>query len=447
MHCAPQLHNPAGPMQVIVEVRGGLASKIADNRAEHSTQRSVGGIAVNDKRYCLGLDFGTNSVRALIANAEDGQTVAVAVAEYSRGHKGILEDRGNPHIARQHPADYHESLLVSVRKAIEAAQSTPAFAPEKIIGIGIDTTGSTPMPVDEQGTPLAFNPRFEDNLNAMAWLWKDHSAMAEAEQITGLAGQHRPEYLSRCGGTYSSEWFFSKIWHCLNADPDVFEAAYSWVEFCDYIPALLTGNLQPDEIKRSVCAAGHKAMYSDEWGGLPDTEFLSMLDPKIGALRERLYERAYASDVRAGDLCKEWAQKLGLPAGIPVAVGGFDAHYGAIGAGVGEGTVVKIIGTSACDIAVAGAEQGPPDIPGVCGVVKGSVVPGYYGIEAGHMALKLGSRQWATSSIGGLARFARAALSSMRYSQKRPRSWRPAKADCWRWTGTMETARYWWMPG
>ena len=339
------------------------------------------------KRYCLGLDFGTNSVRALIADVENGEAVAVAVEEYGRGEQSILEDARNPHVARQHPADYHESLLASVRKAIEAGRDNGEFSPANIIGIGVDTTGSTPLPVDQQGKPLAFDPRFEGNLNAMAWLWKDHSAMAEAEQITELAQQHRPEYLKRCGGTYSSEWFFSKLWHCLNADPDVFEAAYSWVEFCDYIPALLTGNLQPDEIKRSVCAAGHKAMYSEEWGGLPDEDFLSLLDARMGALRERLYEQAYASDVPAGGLSAEWAQKLGLPAGIPVAVGGFDAHYGAVGAGVREGTVVKIIGTSTCDITVAGAEEGPPDIPGVCGVVRGSVLPGYYGIEAGQSAV------------------------------------------------------------
>jgi len=340
-----------------------------------------------EKRYCLGLDFGTNSVRALIADVENGEAVAVAVEEYRRGEQGILEDARNPHVARQHPADYHESLLASVRKAIEAGRDNREFSPANIIGIGVDTTGSTPLPVDQQGTPLAFGPRFEGNLNAMAWLWKDHSAMAEAEQITELAQQHRPEYLKGCGGTYSAEWFFSKIWHCLNADPDVFEAAYSWVEFCDYIPGLLTGNLDPDETKRSVCAAGHKAMYSEEWGGLPDEDFLSLLDARMGALCERLYKQAYASDVPAGGLSEEWAQKLGLPAGIPVAVGGFDAHYGAVGAGVREGTVVKIIGTSTCDITVAGAEEGPPDIPGVCGVVRGSVLPGYYGVEAGQSAV------------------------------------------------------------
>ncbi len=339
------------------------------------------------KRYCLGLDFGTNSVRALIADVDNGEAVAVAVAEYSHGEKGIVEDARNPHVARQHPGDYHESLLASVRNAVEIGQSSEEFSPANIIGVGIDTTGSTPLPVDERGRPLAFAPRFEGNLNAMAWLWKDHSAMAEAEQITALAQQHRPEYLRQCGGTYSAEWFFSKIWHCLNVAPEVFEAAYSWVEICDYIPALLTGTLQPNEIKRSVCAAGHKAMYSEEWGGLPDAEFLGLVDGQMGALRERLYEQAYASDVAAGSLSEEWAQKLGLPAGIPVAVGGFDAHYGAVGAGVGEGTVVKVIGTSTCDITVAGAKEGPPNVPGVCGVVKGSVLPGYYGIEAGQSAV------------------------------------------------------------
>ena len=355
--------------------------------AGRTGQQQRGGVLMVQKRYCLGLDFGTNSVRALIADVENGEAVAVAVEEYRRGEQGIFEDARNPHVARQHPADYHESLPASVRKAIEAGRDNGEFSPANIIGIGVDTTGSTPLPVDQQGTPLAFEPHFADNLNAMAWLWKDHSAMAEAEQITELAQQHRPEYLKRCGGTYSSEWFFSKIWHCLNADPDVFEAAYSWVEFCDYIPGLLTGNLRPDEIKRSICAAGHKAMYWDEWGGLPDADFLNLLDARMGALRERLHEQAYASDMPAGCLSEEWAQKLGLPAGIPVAVGGFDAHYGAVGAGVREGTVVKIIGTSTCDITVAGAEEGPPDIPGVCGVARGSVVPGYYGIEAGQSAV------------------------------------------------------------
>ncbi len=337
--------------------------------------------------YALGVDFGTNSVRALLVDVHTGEEVATDVHDYQRGEAGIIGDAGDAHVARQHPADYHEGLVASVRGVVEQAAAREDFSPEQVIGIGVDTTGSTPIPVDRAGTPLALAEEFEDDPNALAWLWKDHSSMEEAERITELASEHRPEYLSKCGGTYSSEWFFSKIWHCLNVAPEVFEAAHSWVELCDYITALLTGETAPEAIKRSVCAAGHKAMYCDEWGGLPDADFLAMLDPELGQLRGRLYEQAYSSDVAAGELCGEWAEKLGLPEGIPVAVGAFDAHYGAVGAGVGTGTLIKIIGTSTCDITVASKAETPAEIPGVCGIVDGSVVPGYYGIEAGQSAV------------------------------------------------------------
>jgi len=338
-------------------------------------------------KYAIGLDFGTNSVRALIVDVGTGQEVATSVHHYQHGEQGIVTDPTNPHIARQHPRDYHEGLEDSVTAALQQAQSVPEFAAERVIGIGVDTTGSTPLPVDQDGVPLAFHEHFQDNINALAWLWKDHSSMAEAEQITRLAAQHRPQYLKKCGETYSSEWFFSKIWHCLNVAPEVFAAAYSWVECCDYIPAVLVGDTRPENIKRSVCAAGHKAMYCEEWGGLPDDEFLTLLDPKLGELRGRLYEKAYASDITAGQLSKQWAEKLGLPAGIPVAVGAFDAHYGAVGSGVAPGILVKIIGTSTCDITVAPKTGDSLYIPGVCGIVDGSVLPGYYGIEAGQSAV------------------------------------------------------------
>lgn len=338
-------------------------------------------------RYTIGLDFGTNSVRALIANVATGEEVATAVADYQRGEAGVIGDPSNPHVARQHPADYHEGLVACVREVLERAAAVPGFAPGQIIGIGVDTTGSTPIPVDATGTPLALRPEFAANPDAMAWLWKDHSSMAEAERITELAAQHRPQYLAKSGGTYSSEWFWSKIWHCRNVAPEVFAAAHSWVEFCDYIPALLVGDTNPATLKRSVCAAGHKAMYCEEWGGLPDAEFLAMLDPQLADLRERLYRQAHASDVCAGTLCAEWAQKTGLPAGIPVAVGAFDAHYGGVASGVGVGTLVKILGTSTCDITVAAKTGAPLNIPGVCGIVDGSVLPGYYGIEAGQSAV------------------------------------------------------------
>ena len=204
-------------------------------------------------KCAIGLDFGTNSVRALIVRLCDGEEIATAVANYPRGDAGIITDPANPHVARQHPLDYHEAMVVCVREALKIAADVPGFQPSDIIGVGVDTTGSTPIPVDAAGTPLAFLPQFADNPNALAWLWKDHSSMAEAETITQRASELRPHYLARSGGTYSSEWFFSKIWHCLNVDPDVFDAAYSWVEFCDYIPALLVGDTRPDA-SNAACA-------------------------------------------------------------------------------------------------------------------------------------------------------------------------------------------------
>ena len=342
---------------------------------------------VSDRKFSVGLDYGTNSVRAIIVDVSNGDEVATAVADYRSGDDGVIIDPGNPHIARQHPQDYLDGLEECVAGAMEIASATEGFVPGNVIGIGVDTTGSTPIPVNEDGTPLALTERFRDNINALAWLWKDHSSMSEAEQITALASAHRPQYLEKCGGTYSSEWYFSKIWRCLNIAPDVFEAAHSWVEFCDWVPAVLAGDTKPENVKRGVCAAGHKAMYCEEWGGLPDAEFLGMLDRKMAELHARLYRKAHASDVAAGGLCAEWAERLGLPEGIPVAVGAFDAHYGGVASGVAPGTLVKIIGTSTCDITVAPKTDEPLDIPGVCGIVDGSVVPGMYGIEAGQSAV------------------------------------------------------------
>ncbi len=340
------------------------------------------------KKYALGLDFGTNSVRALIVDVANGEEVGTSIYAYETGQDGIILDPADPHLARQHPQDYLKGLEVSVRGAIEEAKKGgPSFLTDRIIGIGIDTTGSTPLPVDREGIPLCFKEPFHNNPNAHAWLWKDHTSTAESARITELAAAEHPEYLAKCGGTYSSEWFFSKIFHCLNTDSEVFEAAYSWVECCDYIPAVLTGTTRPDMIKRSRCAAGHKAMFSNEWGGLPAKEFLAKLDPKLGELRDRLYKESLTSDIKAGTQTEEWARKLGLPAGLPVAVGAFDAHLGAVGSGVAAGKLVKIIGTSTCDVAVWPSDEPLADIPGVCGIVDGSVLPGYYGLEAGQSAV------------------------------------------------------------
>jgi L-ribulokinase len=340
------------------------------------------------KRYALGLDYGTNSCRSVIVDLSNGAEVATHVFPYPTGSEGILLDPRDPNLARQHPKDYHEGLVVIVRQALKKAKKTDRkFDPDHIVGIGVDTTGSTPMPVDRNGTPLALLPPFRKNLAAMAWLWKDHTGHAEAAEITALAQQMRPQYLAKCGGTYSSEWFWSKVLHCKRVAPDVFAAAHSFVEYCDYIPALLAGDTRPDRLIRGVCSAGHKAMYCNEWNGLPDKEFLAKLDPGLADLRDRLYARAVPADQLAGRLCPEWAARLGLKPGIAIAVGAFDAHMGAVGAGIQEGILSKILGTSTCDMMVMKNDKKLADIPGVCGIVDGSILPGYYGIEAGQSAV------------------------------------------------------------
>ena len=337
--------------------------------------------------FTLGLDFGTNSVRAVVVDCADGVTLATAVVDYLSGDHGVLLDDRDPHVARQNPADYLLGLREAGRRALEAADGEPGFSRARVIGIGVDTTGSTPLPVDAHARPLALDPKWRNHLAAHAWLWKDHSGAAEAALITDAARRHAPELLAPIGGTYSSEWLWSKAWHCLRTAPDVFEAAASWVELADYVPAVLAGVTSPAEIRRSVCAAGHKGMYSRRWGGLPSESFLALLDPRLAALRGRMYEEAYPPDRPAGHLSKEWADALELPEGIPIAMGGFDAHYGAIGAGVREGTLVKIIGTSTCDIAIAPGNRPMVEVPGICGIVDGSVMKGYYGIEAGQSAV------------------------------------------------------------
>ncbi|MBN2137694.1 MAG: ribulokinase [Sedimentisphaerales bacterium] len=338
--------------------------------------------------YTIGLDYGTNSVRCIIVDVADGNELAAAIYEYETGDAGIILDSSDHNLARQNPADYVKGIEVTVTQAIaKAKKASKDFDPASVIGIGIDTTGSTPLPVTQTGRPLAMLDEFKDNPNAHAWLWKDHTGYAEAAEITQLAEKQHPEYLAKCGSTYSSEWFFSKILHCLRTDPKVFDAAYTWVECCDYIPAVLTGTEKPEKIKPSRCAAGHKAMFNAGWGGLPAKDFLANLDPKLGMLRDRLYTETYTVDTKAGDLTAEWAAKLGLKAGIPVAVGAFDAHLGAVGSGIAPGKLVKIIGTSTCDMLVADSAQPLADIPGICGIVDGSILPGFFGLEAGQSAV------------------------------------------------------------
>lgn len=338
--------------------------------------------------YALGLDYGTNSCRGLIIDLADGREIAQQVFDYPSGTLGVLLDPRDPHVARQHAGDYLRGLEAVITGVVAQARAAdPRFDPSRVVGIGVDTTGSTVLPVDHEGTPLGLLPAFADDLAAHTWLWKDHTAHAEAAAITEAARAQRPQYLAKCGGTYSSEWFWAKIWHCRKVAPRVFEAAHSWVELCDWLPGVLTGEPRPEALRRSVCAAGHKAMYNEGWGGLPDKDFLAGLDPALAALRDRLYDKAWPSDVRAGGLSADWARRTGLRAGTAVAVGAFDAHMGAVGAGVRTGSLVKILGTSTCDIMVAPTDRPLEDIPGVCGIVDGSVTSGHYGIEAGQSAV------------------------------------------------------------
>ena len=338
--------------------------------------------------YTIGLDYGTNSVRSIVVRCRDGAEIGTAVFPYPSGDAGILLDPKDHNLARQHPGDYLEGLETATLQAIEEAKRVDSdFKPERVIGLGVDTTGSSPIPVDSKNAALGMLEGWSDNLNAQCWLWKDHTSAVEAAEITRLAREHRPEYVAKCGNTYSSEWFWSKIWNCLKTDPAVFEAAYSWVELSDWVPSVLAGIEDPLKVVRGVCAAGHKALYADDWGGLPDSEFLSMLDPQLAALRDRLFETAYDASTPSGNLCALWATKLGLPEGIPIAIGEFDVHYGAIGAGVKEGVLVKVIGTSTCDCAVVSSEKTVADIPGICGIVNGAILPGFYGVEAGQSAV------------------------------------------------------------
>jgi L-ribulokinase len=338
-------------------------------------------------KYSIGLDYGTNSVRALVVDTTTGEEVGTSVWNYRHGERGVVVDRKDPELARQDPRDYVEGIGRAVKGALRAAKSRKGFSAADVIGIGVDTTGSTPLPLDRRGEPLAFKAAFRGNPHAMAWLWKDHTSHAEAGEVTALAAARKPEYLAKCGGTYSSEWFWAKVLRCRRVAPKVFDAAHTWAEIADWIPGLLSGTTNPLNLKRCICAAGHKAMFNPAWGGYPDASMLSALDPALGRVRASLPDRAYSIAEPVGGLTKSWAKQLGLKAGIPVAAGAFDAHLGGVGSGIQPGVLVKIIGTSTCDMAVAPLSDTLPDIPGLCGIVPESILPGFHGLEAGQSAV------------------------------------------------------------
>ncbi len=333
--------------------------------------------------FVIGIDFGTDSVRSVIVNANNGNEIASSVVHYPRWKKRTYCDPAKNQF-RQHPLDYVEGLERSVKEAIKKC---PKGTADLIVSIGVDTTGSTPVAVDKKGVPLALKKRFRENPNAMFVLWKDHTATKEAGEINKLSKKSKVDFTRYEGGVYSSEWFWAKILHILRQDKLVRKAAYSWVEHCDWIPYMLCGGKDILQMKRSRCAAGHKALWHKDFGGLPPNRFFKKLDPLLDGLRDRLYTDTYTSDQPAGTLSIEWAEKLGLSQKVVVAVGAFDAHMGAVGGQIKPYFLSKVMGTSTCDMLVAPQEEvGTKLINGICGQVDGSVIPGVIGLEAGQSA-------------------------------------------------------------
>lgn len=334
-------------------------------------------------KYVIGLDYGSDSARAVVINAETGEEMASSVKYYPRWMEGkYCVPAANQY--RQHPQDYIDALEYTVKDALSKCPSGTA---SQVVGMAFDTTGSTPVFTDKNGTPLAMLPEFAENPNAMFVLWKDHTGIKEAQEINDLSAKWKIDYTSYEGGIYSSEWFWAKALHVLRTDEKVRKAAYSIVEHCDWLPALLSGTSDAKNIYRSRCASGHKAMWLDEWGGLPSEEFLTELDPVLSGFRDRLYTDTCPSNQKVGMLTADWAARLGLTTNVAIAAGAFDAHMGAVGAEVKPGALVRIIGTSTCDIMVSSYEEmGNKLIPGICGQVDGSVIPGMVGLEAGQSA-------------------------------------------------------------
>lgn len=331
-------------------------------------------------KYTIGLDYGSDSCRAVIVNAETGEEIASSVKYYKRWVAGKYCDPQNNQY-RQHPLDYVEGLIDSVK---EALSKSPAGTAENVIGMSFDTTGSTPALIDKDGQILALRPEFAENPNAMFILWKDHTSVKEAARINEIAKRWPIDYTAYEGGIYSSEWVWAKVAHVLKEDESIRDAAYSWVEHCDWMPALITGTTKPADIVRSRCSAGHKAMWLKEWDGLPTEDFLVEIEPLLKGFRDRLFKDTYTSEVKVGNLTPEWAEKLGLTTNVAVGVGAFDCHMGAVGAEIGPKTFVRVIGTSTCDIMVVPYEAMHGKlIPGICGQVDGSVIPGMIGLEAG----------------------------------------------------------------
>lgn len=336
-----------------------------------------------EEKYVIGVDFGTSSVRALLVNTDSGEERSVSEFFYPRWKQGLYCDPSRNQF-RQHPLDYIEGIAFVIKDLIEKAGENIG---KMVKAISIDTTGSTPVAVDKKGVPLALYPEFKENPNAMFFLWKDHCAVQEAEEINHHATKFETNYLKYVGGIYSSEWFWAKLLYVLRSDPAVKKACFSWVEHCDWMPFLLTGGTNTLAIKRGTCAAGHKGLWAEEFGGFPPEEFFSGLDTTLKNIRKNLPDKTYAADKVAGTLSAEWANKLGLSTDVLIGVGALDAHMGAVGGQIEPYILSKVMGTSTCDMMVApGEEMKETLVRGICGQVQSSVVPGMQGMEAGQSA-------------------------------------------------------------
>lgn len=311
-----------------------------------------------------GVDFGTLSVRVTLMETETGGTLATATAGYA-----LKRSAADPLLGAQSHDDHMAGLALAMRDAVAQA----GIDGRDVAALACDTTGSSVVMVDRNLRPLADY-----------YLWCDHRAHEEAAEITARGRTEGLEALKWCGGVYSHEWGYAKVLHFLRHNPDLRPRFATALEHCDMVAATLCGIADPDELPRSLCAAGHKWMYGAAWGGLPPQDFLSRVDPLFDGINDRLRGRFATSDVVAGYLSAQWAEKLGLRAGIPIPVGAFDAHWDAVGAGARPGDVANVVGTSTCIIAMG--PEGFPPIPGLCGVVPGSVLPHWTGIEAGQSA-------------------------------------------------------------
>jgi len=337
-------------------------------------------------KIVLGIDFGSTAVRILTMELESGKVLNSVEQAYEGGENGVFLSNSDSLLARQSAADYVNSMKKALQKS-KLENKKLDVEMSAVFGIGVDATGSTPLPVTKEMIPLSSLENFKNNLNAYAWMWKDHTSHAEADLITETSKKIRPQYLDKVGGAYSSEWFWAKILHCRNEDKKVFDAAYTWLELSDYIPAVLSGVNNVDLVKRNICAAGHKGLYNEEWNGYPDGEFIEALHPDLSRILNTLPKTTFSIEHNCGELSREWADEFGLPEGIPIAVGILDAHAGAIGSGIKDGSLVKIIGTSTCDLVLGDLHSGNSNIEGVASVATESVLPNHYGIEAGQSAV------------------------------------------------------------